>query len=104
MNCLPLTVLLKNNCRGLPAASNDTVVSAKCVGVLKAGDLRSSCVRWMRRGAESGRHGLPAATINAAAVEVCRRQPMTQLCPLDELFTPKKRQNRSLEGGIITRY
>ena len=37
MNCLPLTVLLKNNCRGLPAASNDAVVSAKCDGVLKAG-------------------------------------------------------------------
>ena len=28
------------------------------------------------------------ATDDTAGVKVCRWQPLTQLCPLDELFTP----------------
>ena len=58
MNCLPLTVTADSGCRGLPAATNDAVVSTECDGVLKAN------------------------------VKVCRWQPLTELCPLDELFTP----------------
>jgi hypothetical protein len=42
----------------------------------------------MRWGAESECQGLPVATDDTAGVKVCRWQPLTQLCPLDELFTP----------------
>jgi len=58
-HCLPLTATAE---RGLPIkATNDAGVIAAGDGVLKA----------------------------AAAGEVCLlKQPMTQLCPLDELFTP----------------
>ena len=59
MNCLPLTATAE---RGLPIkATDDAGVFAEGDGVLKAD----------------------------AAVAVCQlKQPMTQLCPLDEFFTP----------------
>jgi hypothetical protein len=61
----------------------------------------------MRGGAESECQGLPVATDDTAAVKVCRWQPLTQLCPLDELFTPHwscwKRLYRFAENNLTMR-
>ena len=61
----------------------------------------------MRWGAESECQSLPVATDDTAAVKVCRWQPLTQLCPLDELFTPHwscwKRLYRFAENNLTMR-
>jgi hypothetical protein len=61
----------------------------------------------MRWGAESECQGLPVATDDTAGVKVCRWQPLTQLCPLDELFTPHwscwKRLYRFAENNLTMR-
>ena len=47
------------------------------------------------------------ATDDTAGVKVCRWQPLTQLCPLDELFTPHwscwKRLYRFAENNLTMR-
>ena len=47
------------------------------------------------------------ATDDTAGVKVCRWQPLTQLCPLDELFTPHwscwKRLYRFTENNLTMR-
>ena len=61
----------------------------------------------MRWGAESECQGLLVATDDTAGVKVCRWQPLTQLCPLDELFTPHwscwKRLYRFAENNLTMR-
>ena len=61
----------------------------------------------MRWGAESEYQGLQVATDDTAGVKVCRWQPLTQLCPLDELFTPHwscwKRLYRFAENNLTMR-